>query len=126
MPTHFLVDTIFANPGQIRQTSFIERLRLIADTAEDGIEAVAMARKNSYTAIFMDMQMPKLNGIEATQQIRQLPGYRNVPIIAMTANAFAEDKALCIEAGMDNFLAKPFAPDQLFAILLLALNRSKQ
>ena len=88
----------------------------------DSAEAVALARNKEYAAIFMDMQMPTLNGLEATQQLRQLSGYRQTPIIAMTANAFAEDKALCIEAGMDDFLIKPFTPDTLFATLLRALN----
>ena len=101
----------------------LEAVDLAADTAEDGAEAVAMARKNSYVAIFMDMQMPKLNGLEATQEIRQLPGYRDTPIIAMTANAFAEDKAKCRAAGMDDFLIKPFNPAELFAILLRSLSR---
>jgi two-component system sensor histidine kinase/response regulator len=101
----------------------LEFVDLVADTAEDGVEAVAMARKNSYAAIFMDMQMPKLNGVGATQQIRQLPGYQDTPIIAMTANAFAEDKAQCLAAGMTDFLTKPFNPDQLFAILLRSLDR---
>jgi CheY-like chemotaxis protein len=82
-----------------------------------------MAQKNSYTAIFMDMQMPKLNGLEATQEIRRLPGYRDTPIIAMTANAFAEDKAQCIAAGMNDFLIKPFNPDEMFATLLRSLSR---
>jgi CheY-like chemotaxis protein len=103
----------------------LEAVDLVADTAEDGAEAVAMARKNSYAAIFMDMQMPKLNGIEATQEIRQLPGYRDTPIIAMTANAFAEDKAKCLQAGMNDFLIKPFNPGQLFAVLLRSLSRSE-
>ena len=101
----------------------LEAVDLVADTAEDGAEAVAMARKNRYAAIFMDVQMPKLNGLEATQEIRQLPGYRDTPIIAMTANAFAEDKAHCIAAGMNDFLIKPFNPDELFAALLRSLNR---
>jgi CheY-like chemotaxis protein len=101
----------------------LEDVDLLADTAEDGAEAVAMARKNNYAAIFMDMQMPKLNGIEATLQIRQLPGYRDTPIIAMTANAFAEDKARCFDAGMNDFLIKPFNPEELFATLLRALSR---
>ena len=92
------------------------------DTAVDGAEAVAMAQKISYEAILMDMQMPNLNGVEATLQIRQLPGYRQTPIIAMTANAFAEDKALCLGAGMNDFLIKPFTPDELFAILLRNLS----
>ena len=101
----------------------LEAVDLVADTAEDGAEAIALARRNSYAAIFMDMQMPKLNGVEATREIRQLPGYRHTPIIAMTANAFAEDKAKCLEAGMNDFLIKPFDPDQLFVILLCALSR---
>ena len=103
----------------------LEFVDLVADTAEDGAEAVAMSRKNSYAAIFMDMQMPKLNGVEATRLIRQLPEYRNTPIIAMTANAFAEDKAECLAAGMNDFLIKPFNPDQLFAILLRSLDRQE-
>ena len=101
----------------------LEAVDLVADTAEDGAEAIALARRNSYAAIFMDMQMPKLNGVEATQEIRQLAGYRDTPIIAMTANAFAEDKARCFEAGMTDFLTKPFDPDMLFATLLRALNQ---
>ncbi|MCX7148168.1 MAG: response regulator, partial [Rhodocyclales bacterium] len=100
-----------------------EAVDLVVDTAQDGAEAVALARKNNYAAIFMDMQMPKLNGVDATRLIRQIHGYRKIPIIAMTANAFAEDKARCIEAGMDEFLIKPFNPDELFAILLKALSR---
>jgi CheY-like chemotaxis protein len=104
----------------------LEDVDLLTDTAEDGEVAVAMARKTRYKAIFMDMQMPKLNGLEATQQIRQLPGYEDIPIIAMTANAFAEDKAQCLAAGMNDFLIKPFTPAELFAILLRALSRREE
>ncbi len=101
----------------------LEGADLVVDAAEDGTEAIAMARKTGYSAIFMDMQMPKLNGVEATRQIRQLPGYAQTPIIAMTANAFAEDKARCFEAGMNEFLIKPFSPGELFATLLRSMNR---
>jgi signal transduction histidine kinase/PAS domain-containing protein/ActR/RegA family two-component response regulator len=101
----------------------LEGADLVVDTAGDGTEAIAMARKTGYSAIFMDMQMPKLNGVEATRQIRQLPGYAQTPIIAMTANAFAEDKARCFEAGMNEFLIKPFSPGELFASLLRSMNR---
>ncbi len=96
---------------------------LLVDTAEDGAQAVAMVQETRYAAIFMDMQMPNINGLEATRQIRELPGYRDTPIIAMTANAFAEDKAQCFTAGMSDFLVKPFTPDILFATLLRALSR---
>ena len=101
----------------------LEDIGLVVDTAEDGAEAVTRAQKHRYAAIFMDMQMPNLNGVEATQQIRQLPGYLNVPIIAMTANAFAEDKERCLQAGMNDFLIKPFNPEEMFVILLRALNQ---
>ena len=101
----------------------LEAVDLVVDTAEDGAEAVALARKNNYAAIFMDMQMPNVNGVEATQQIRKLPAYRETPIIAMTANAFAEDKARCFAAGMNEFLIKPFDPDTLFSTLLRALRQ---
>ena len=84
-----------------------------------------MAQKTVYAAIFMDMQMPNINGLEAARQIRQIPGYRETPIIAMTANAFAEDKARCLAAGMNDFLVKPFDPDTLFATLLRSLNRNE-
>ena len=62
--------------------------------------------------------MPKLNGVEATQEIRLLPGYRDIPIIAMTANAFAEDRRNCEAAGMHDFVTKPVLPDALFAAML--------
>ena len=96
----------------------LERIGVQVDTAEHGAEAVAMTQKNIYAAIFMDMQMPQLNGLDATKAIRLLPGYRDTPIIAMTANVFAEDKALCLAAGMNDFLSKPFSPNQLNATLL--------
>lgn len=93
------------------------------DTAEDGNQAVTMSRTSHYAAILMDMQMPTLDGLDATRQIRLMPGYATTPIIAMTANAFAEDKSRCFEAGMSDFLIKPFDPSTLFTTLLGALNR---
>jgi PAS domain S-box-containing protein len=100
----------------------LEDTGLLIDTAEDGAEAVAKARTTRYSAILMDMQMPKLNGLEATRQIRETSECRNTPIIAMTANAFAEDKERCFAAGMNDFMAKPFDPDTLFATLLRSLS----
>ena len=101
----------------------LESVDLVVDLADDGAQAVALARKTNYRAIFMDMQMPNMNGLEATRCIREIPGYRNTPIIAMTANAFAEDRTKCLEAGMNDFLIKPFDPDTLFAVLLRSLAR---
>ena len=101
----------------------LEAVGLVVATAEDGAAAVAMTQDKAYAAIFMDLQMPNINGLEATRQIRKLPGYSDTPIIAMTANAFAEDKARCFAAGMTDFLVKPFDPDTLFATLLRSLSR---
>ena len=68
--------------------------------------------------VLMDIQMPKLDGRAATRQIRCLPGGSSVPIMAMTADAFDEDRQLCMEAGMDDFMTKPLDPDELYAKLL--------
>lgn len=91
---------------------------LLVDTAEDGAEAISMALHNHYAAILMDMQMPNVDGLDATRQIRLIPGYSNTPIIAITGNAFEEDKARCLEAGMNDFLTKPIYPEILFSTLL--------
>jgi CheY-like chemotaxis protein len=101
----------------------LEDVGLLAEVAKDGEEAVAMAKEKSYLAILMDMQMPKLGGVEATKQIRKILMHHRTPIIAMTANAFADDKVRCVEAGMSDFLVKPFDPETLFAILLRSLSR---
>ncbi len=103
--------------------TLLEASGLVVDTAEDGFEALARAREADYAVILMDMQMPKLDGLEATRRIRALPGCLNTPILAMTANAFVEDKARCLMAGMDDFLIKPFDPDRLFSTVLKSLDR---
>ena len=101
----------------------LEDIGFVADTANDGAEAVAMALKLPYAAIFMDMQMPTLDGLEATRRIRMAPMNAHTPIIAMTANVFAEDRTRCLQAGMDDFLMKPFSPETLFGMLLKRLGR---
>ena len=98
--------------------SLLENTGLVVDTAEDGLDAIRRAGVTRYALILMDVQMPRLDGLEATREIRGLPGYREVPIVAMTANAFAEGRARCLDAGMNDILIKPFNPPRLFAVLM--------
>ncbi|MBU3909678.1 MAG: PAS domain S-box protein [Gammaproteobacteria bacterium] len=96
---------------------------LAVDSVEDGREAVEQARAQPYDLILMDVQMPEMDGLDATRAIRALPGYATIPILAMTANAFDEDRRNCLTAGMDDFVPKPAAPAVLFAILLKWLRK---
>jgi CheY-like chemotaxis protein len=91
---------------------------LVVEVAEDGLQAVDRAQHQAFDLILMDMQMPNLDGLQATERIRQCLGTRRLPILAMTANAFAEDKARCLAAGMDDFISKPVSPTVLFETLL--------
>ncbi len=91
---------------------------LRVDVAADGAEAVEMASRNRYALILMDMQMPRVNGIDATRAIRTLPDRADVPILAMTANVFDEDRARCLAAGMNDHIGKPVDPEALYTTML--------
>ena len=96
----------------------LESVNLVVESAEDGLVALAMVERNDYALIVMDMQMPTMDGLEATRRIRLLSKGASVPIIATTANVFVDDKQRCIAAGMNDFVSKPVNPDTLFSVLL--------
>ena len=105
----------------------LEEVGLAVDLAEDGVQAVDMAKQNHYALILMDMQMPYLNGVDATRAIRNMDADSlNIatPILAMTANAFDEDRQVCLDAGMNDHIGKPVEPDVLYEALLKWLTRS--
>ena len=90
---------------------------LVVEVAQDGAEALKMVHSAVYDLVLMDMQMPVMDGVTATRAIRRIGRLRNLPIIAMTANARAEDRQSCLDAGMDDFLSKPIDPEVLWAKL---------
>ena len=96
----------------------LEDAHLSIDTAENGEIAVQMVARNKYDLVLMDMQMPVMDGLDATRAIRLQPKFQSLPIIAMTANVMASDRDKCTEAGMNDHLSKPIDPEALFATLL--------
>jgi two-component system sensor histidine kinase/response regulator len=99
---------------------------LKVDTAENGEIALIMAKAVVYDLILMDVQMPVMDGLTATRAFRQLPGYADTPILALTASAFDEDRQRCMDAGMDDFLSKPVRSEHLFPALLKWLDRDSR
>ncbi len=112
---------LLADDSEVNREVTVEMMRnagLVLETVENGAEAVEKIKAQHYDLILMDMYMPVMSGLEATRAIRNIPEYANLPIIAMTANAFDEDRLACFGAGMNDFVAKPVEPSVLYATLI--------
>ncbi len=103
----------------------LEFIDMEIDIAENGQEAVEIAKHKTYDLVLMDVQMPIMDGLDATRAIRKLPEWKSIPIIAMTAHAFKEDIETCIQSGMDSHLSKPVQPQKLYNEMLKWLSDGK-
>ena len=91
---------------------------LQVDAASSGEDALSLARRRLYSLVLMDVQMPGMDGLQATRELRRLPGWADVPVLAMTANVFSDDRERCTAAGMNDHVAKPVEAERLYASLL--------
>ena len=98
-------------------TELLQDAGFFVDIAENGQQGIDKVKQNTYELVLMDMQMPVMDGVTATQEIRKLPNLASLPIVAMTANAMAQDRDRCLAAGMNDHLPKPIEPDDLWATL---------
>lgn len=112
---------LLAEDNEINQQvarEILEEVGLVVDIANDGEEAVKKIESEKYAVVLMDVQMPGMDGLEATRRIRKQKKFESLPIIAMTANAMAEDRAVCLAAGMNDHVGKPVVPEKLFHVLM--------
>jgi CheY-like chemotaxis protein len=98
--------------------ALLRRLGMDVSVAHNGEEAVEAVQRDRHALVLMDMQMPVMDGLQATRAIRRLPGRPTLPIVAMTANAFSEDRDECLAAGMDDHVSKPVELPKFYACLL--------
>jgi CheY-like chemotaxis protein len=97
--------------------AMLRSLGLRVSVAGDGAQAVSMVSKEKFALVLMDCRLPVMDGYEATRRIREMPGFESLPIVALTANARQGDKEICLQAGMNDYLAKPFKRTDLQQVL---------
>lgn len=103
--------------NRIVAIELLTQAHLQVDTAENGAIALEKLKKNTYDCVLMDVQMPVMDGYQATRSLRKLPGCSKLPVIAMTANVMSDDRNKCLQAGMDDFIGKPILPQTLYSTL---------
>ncbi len=104
--------------GRIMLKAFLDRAKMIVTTANNGSEAVAATLTERFDMILMDMQMPVMDGVSATMEIRKRPSESALPIICISANVLHEGRDLCAQAGINDFVYKPIDIDALWSVLL--------
>jgi two-component system sensor histidine kinase/response regulator len=104
--------------NQIVASELLQDAGFVVDIADNGQIALDMIEKQDYDLVLMDMQMPVMDGVEATVALRRMERFQHLPVVAMTANAMTQDRLTCLEAGMNDFLVKPIEPDQVWDVLL--------
>jgi CheY-like chemotaxis protein/HPt (histidine-containing phosphotransfer) domain-containing protein len=120
---------LIADDNRINQELATELLRLVdlqVEVADNGRIAVDMARRGGFDLVLMDMQMPEMDGLEATRLIRTVPELDSTPIVAMTASAFGADRDACLAAGMNDHIGKPVNPATLYEKMLRWLDESRK
>ena len=110
---------------QVAQEILLEA-DMVVTIANNGREAVSLAQQHDFDLVLMDLQMPEMDGLEATRRLRADDRFKDLPIIAMTAHAMSGDKERCLEAGMNDYLSKPIEPAGLFSILLKWINQRRR
>jgi two-component system, sensor histidine kinase SagS len=108
--------------NQLVMRGFLKPTKICIDTADNGLLCLEKLAEEKYDLIFMDCQMPEMDGYQATRQIRQINKWRNIPVVAMTAHALAGDKEKCLDAGMDDYLTKPVDKSVLYKAMEYWLN----
>jgi signal transduction histidine kinase/CheY-like chemotaxis protein/HPt (histidine-containing phosphotransfer) domain-containing protein len=110
--------------NRVMAVRMLAKLGFIADSVDNGKDAVDMVAEGNYDLVFMDLQMPKMDGLDATAMIMELVKDNKPKIIALTANAFEEDRQMCFDAGMDDYVSKPLTLQKLREVILAHLDKN--